>query len=73
MNANTATGTRRTAVRSVACSNRPRYFTRREIEAWLNTPESLAALAEAKDMEAHPEAHGRGARTRLELLRMLHS
>ena len=53
-----------------ACEKRPPYITEREVMAWLNTPESLAALAEARELERRP---GRGARTRLEILRMLHS
>ena len=43
--------------RTVACSRRTHYITRKEIDAWLKTPESLAALAESKDMEAHPEKY----------------
>lgn len=56
MNAKTAT--KKTArASSIACARRPHYITRKEIDDWLKTPESMAALAECKDMEAHPEKY----------------
>ena len=49
--------TAKTRRRTAACAVRPHYITRKEIDAWLSTPESRAALAEAKDRELHPEKY----------------
>ena len=56
MNKNPATKKSKRAS-TIACARRPHYITRKEIDAWLKTPESLAALAECKDMEVHPEKY----------------
>ena len=66
----TDTAAKRTA-KTCACAKREPYFTQREIRDWLNTPDSLAALAEARLWESRPPKGG--AKTTLEILRMLHS